>query len=119
MRWGRAVTSAEHREGYTAALELARTVGSGRWLIDLRSRGLASVEDFAWVLTEFRAKLGAALPHTSRRIAYLVTPYHGETIRERLISLEPTYPAAIRQGAAIHIFTEEQAAQQWLHASAP
>lgn len=115
MRWTRPVSSAEHRQGYAAALGLARSAGAGRWLIDLRSRGLASLEDFAWVLTEFRLQMGAALPAIPRRIAYLVTPYHSETLRERLSLLEPTYPVAVQQGAIIQVFTEEQPAQQWLH----
>lgn len=114
MRWARPVSSQEHRQGYAAALALGRTTGSGRWLIDLRSRGLASPEDFAWILADFRPQLAAALPAMVRRIAYLVTPYQSETIRERLHTLEPTYPAAVRQSAAIEVFTEEQAAQQWL-----
>ncbi|QIL76575.1 hypothetical protein [Hymenobacter sp. HDW8] len=115
LRWTRPVSTAEHQQGYTAALHLARSAGAGQWLIDLRSRGLASAEDFAWVLTDFRTRMGAALPHVSRRIAYLVTPYHSELIRERLALLEPTYPVAVQQGAAIQVFTEEQPAQQWLH----
>ena len=115
MRWARPVSTDEHQQGYAAALNLARTAGSGRWLVDLRSRGLASAEDFAWILTEFRGRMSTALPHTPRRIAYLVTPYHSVLIRERLASLEPTYPVAIQQGAAIQVFTEEQTAQQWLH----
>ncbi|WP_143434727.1 hypothetical protein [Hymenobacter roseosalivarius] len=115
MRWGRPVSSQEHRQGYGAALELARTVSTGRWLVDLRSRGLASLEDFAWILTDFRVELAAALPPAvPRRIAYLVAPYHADTIRARLTSLEPTYPAALRQSAVVRAFTEEQPAQQWL-----
>jgi hypothetical protein len=115
LRWVREVSPEEHREGYMAALALARTAEAGRWLVDLRSRGLASAEDFAWVLTELRTQLTAAIPHTIRRIAYLVTPYHGEIIRERLSLLEPTYPVAVRQSVTIQVFTEEQRAQQWLH----
>ena len=114
MRWARPVSSLEHRQGYAAALELSRSAGSGRWLIDLRSRGLASLEDFAWILADFRPQMAATLPATPRRIAYLVTPYHGETIRERLHLLEPTYTAAVQQSAAVQVFTEEQLAQQWL-----
>ena len=115
MRWSRAVSSQEHKAGYGAALELARTSGAGWWLVDLRSRGLASSEDFAWILANFRTQMAATLPTTSRRIAYLVTPYHADLIRERLALLEPTYSVAVQQSAAIRVFTEEQRAQQWLH----
>ncbi|GAB2460854.1 hypothetical protein GCM10011375_11550 [Hymenobacter qilianensis] len=115
LRWTRPVSTAEHQHGYTAALHLARSASAGRWLIDLRSRGLASAEEFSWVLTEFRSRMGAALPHVPRRIAYLVTPYHSELIRERLALLEPTFPLALQQGAVIQVFTEEHPAQQWLH----
>jgi hypothetical protein len=115
MRWRRVVSSEEHRAGYGAALALARTHVAGRWLIDLRSRGLASSEDFAWILATFRPQIAAALPTASRRIAYLVTPYHVDLIRERLAALEPTYPMAVQQSAIIRVFTEEQRAQEWLH----
>jgi hypothetical protein len=118
MRWGRPVSTQEHKAGYGAALELARTSGSGWWLVDLRSRGLASSEDFAWILANFRPQIAAILPTTSRRIAYLVTPYHADLIRERLATLEPTYPVAVQQSAAIRVFTEEQLAQRWLHTGA-
>lgn len=115
LRWNRIVSSQEHQTGYEAALTLAHKTGEGRWLIDLRSRGLASSEDFAWVLVTFRPQMAAALPTASCRLAYLVTPYHAELLRERIALLEPTYPVAVQQSAAIDVFTEEHLAQRWLH----
>ncbi|KAA9333090.1 hypothetical protein F0P96_08905 [Hymenobacter busanensis] len=113
LRWTRPVTSDEHRAGYHAALELARAEQAGGWLIDLRTRGLASPADFAWVLTEFREQL-AELP-APRRLAYLVAPYHAATITARLIEQEAGLPEHVRAAAAVRIFTEEQVAQRWLH----
>lgn len=113
MRWVRPVSSEEHRSGYAAALALGQEHQSGRWLIDLRARGLASVEDFAWVLHTFRERMAAAVP-PPRRIAYLVTPYQAEIMNERIRQLDPEVPEATRLGAAVHTFTEELPAQHWL-----
>jgi hypothetical protein len=107
VRWTRPVTSQEHRDGYRQALELAQPLGAGHWLVDLRIRGLATdPADFEWVLTEFRAQLAQALPLASRRLAYLVTPYHQATIQERLQRQELQ--------STIRVFIEEAAAQHWL-----
>ncbi|RYU78611.1 hypothetical protein [Hymenobacter persicinus] len=106
LRWTRSVSSPEHREGYQQALTMAQPLEAGRWLIDLRTRGLASAEDFEWVLTDFRAQLAQALPHVTRRLAYLVTPYHQATIRERMQSPE--------LADNIRVFIEEAPAQHWL-----
>ena len=114
LRWTRSVSSAEHRDGYWAALELASAVQAGRWLIDLRTRGLASAEDFRWVLADFWAKMTAALPGVDCRLAYFVTPYHASLIQERLREVAATDPTAAGALASTHTFTEEQFAQQWL-----
>jgi len=106
MRWTRAVSSEEHREGYRHALAMAQPLQAGHWLVDLRTRGLASLEDFEWVLVNFRAQMTQALPLASRRLAYLVTPYHLATINERMQSPE------LRD--TFRIFIEEAPAQQWL-----
>jgi hypothetical protein len=104
LRWTRAVSSPEHRAGYQQALEMALPLGVGHWLVDLRSRGLAQPEDFAWVLTDFRREVGQVLPGVSFRVAYLVTPYDQELINSRLGPGEATF----------RTFIEEQAAYQWL-----
>ncbi|WP_160328205.1 hypothetical protein [Solirubrum puertoriconensis] len=117
MRWVRPVSSEEHRSGYAAALELAQPHQSNHWLIDLRSRGLASVEDLMWVLTTFRGLLQQSGLPAPRRLAYLVTPYQAETMDERLLTLEPTIAEHIRRGADVHHFTEELPAQDWLRRS--
>jgi hypothetical protein len=114
MRWTRAVTPVEHRAGYRAALDLARSVNVGHWLIDLRTRGLAAAEDLRWVLVDFRAELAAALPNQSRRLAYFVTPYHATILQERLRETEASLMIHVREQTPIRIFTEEQFAQQWL-----
>jgi len=114
LRWTRTVSSAEHREGYRAALELARTVQTGHWLIDLRTRGLASAEDFEWVLIDFRTELAMALPNQDRRLAYFVTPYHATIIEERLQTVDASLRTPAHEQTAIQTFTEEQFAQQWL-----
>ncbi|TGE14463.1 hypothetical protein [Hymenobacter elongatus] len=104
MRWKRLVSSQEHREGYTTSLDFARQHRAGHWLIDLRIRGLASSEDFSWVLTDFRRDMTQALPEAAFRVAYLVTPYNQEVITSRLPPQETTFRA----------FIEEQTAYQWL-----
>jgi hypothetical protein len=104
LRWTRPVSPGEHRAGYEQALELAAPRGAGRWLVDLRSRGLAEAEDFSWVLTDFRREMTQALPGATLRVAYLVTPYHQELINSRLPADEVLFAT----------FTEEQAASQWL-----
>ncbi|GGF03728.1 hypothetical protein [Hymenobacter cavernae] len=114
LRWTRTVSSEEHREGYRAALELARTVQTGHWLIDLRTRGLASEEDFRWVLIDFRTELALALPDQARRLAYFVTPYHAAIIEGRLQIVEASLRTPVREQTSIQTFTEEQFAQQWL-----
>ncbi|GAA3938105.1 hypothetical protein [Hymenobacter algoricola] len=106
MRWTRPVSSEEHRLGYQQALAMAQPLGAGHWLVDLRSRGLASAEDFEWVLKDLRAQLVEALPQTSPRLAYLTTPNHQATILERLKNPE------LRGG--FRSFIEEAPAQQWL-----
>lgn len=110
MRWTRVATSAEHRAGYAAALALARQQQAGHWLIDLRSRGLAELPDLHWVLEEFWAEMRSALPHASRRLAYLTTPFHADTLRPRLAEFVMTGEAT----AQVRVFTEEMPAQQWL-----
>jgi hypothetical protein len=113
LRWTRAVSSQEHRAGYAAALELAQAEQCGRWLVDLRVRGLASAEDFAWVLEKFRPQLRTALP-VPRRLAYLVTPYQAELLNSRLHEHEPLAADAAREGAEVRNFIEELPAQHWL-----
>ena len=111
MRWTRPVSSAEHHAGYEQGLEMARSLGAAHWLIDLRIRGLAAdPADFEWVLTDFRRGLAQALPQATCRLAYLVTPYHRETIRDRMQSLELL--------DSIRIFIEESPAQHWLDTGA-
>lgn len=110
LRWSRPASPAEHRAGYQAALQLARKEQAGRWLVDLRSRGLADPNDLQWVLQQFRSDFQAALPATTRRLAYLTTPYHAEILRLRLAEFD-SKPG---MGADIQIFTEEMPAQQWL-----
>ncbi|MBO0359707.1 hypothetical protein J0X19_17230 [Hymenobacter sp. BT186] len=111
LRWTRPATSAEHREGYQAALEMARREKVGRWLIDLRSRGLADPVDFRWIITSFREQLTAALPGVRPSLAYLVLPYHAELLNQRLAEEMATDSV---NTVAIRVFTEEQAAQTWL-----
>lgn len=115
MRWTRAVSSDEHRAGYAAALALARRVQCAHWQVDLRVRGLASAEDFAWILRDFRPLLTEGLP-APRRLAYLLTPYQADIMNARLHELEPTMPAATRQAADVRAFIEELPAQHWLQA---
>lgn len=110
LRWTRPATSEEHRAGYHAGLALARQEQAGRWLIDLRSRGLADPTDLQWVLQEFRADFQAALPTVTRRVAYLTTPYHADILRPRLAEFDRD-PANSTQ---LQVFTEELPAQQWL-----
>jgi hypothetical protein len=114
LRWTRPVSSAEHQAGYQAALTLARQMQVGHWLIDLRTRGLASAEDFRWVLVDFRNELAAALPTLDRRLAYFVTPYHATLIEERLQEAEASSALVPNHQTTIHTFTEERFAQQWL-----
>lgn len=109
MRWTRVATSAEHRAGYQEALRVAQPVQAGRWLIDLRSRGLADPTDLLWILQDFRAELQTALPATVRRIAYFTTPYHAELLASRLQELN-TAPNALE----IRVFVEETPAYNWL-----
>ncbi|WP_345227134.1 hypothetical protein [Hymenobacter koreensis] len=115
LRWTRPVTSEEHRVGYNAALDLARAEKVGRWMIDLRTRGLASADDFNWVLTDMRAQF-KPLPEP-HRMAYLVTPYHAATITARLIEQEAVMPEKLRKAAVVRIFTEEQMALTWLRSA--
>ncbi|QJX46788.1 hypothetical protein HMJ29_07480 [Hymenobacter taeanensis] len=110
LRWRRPASPAEHRAGYQAALQLAQKEQAGCWLIDLRSRGLADPKDLQWVLQEFRADFQVALPTTTRRLAYLTTPYHAEVLRPRLAELD----TVANTGTDIRVFTEEMPAQQWL-----
>ncbi|SNC76939.1 hypothetical protein SAMN06265337_3638 [Hymenobacter gelipurpurascens] len=114
MRWTRPASPAEHRAGYHAALTLARQEQAGRWLVDLRSRGLADPSDLHWVLQEFRHDFQAALPGAIRRLAYLTTPYHADVLRPRLTEFSMMPDA----GAEIRVFTEETPAQQWLQEQA-
>ncbi|TGE20736.1 hypothetical protein E5K00_22400 [Hymenobacter aquaticus] len=104
LRWTRLVSSAEHRAGYQAALRFAQPHQAGHWLIDLRIRGLAEAEDFAWIITTFRQEMQRVLPAVAFRIAYLVTPYQQELINSRLVSQETMF----------RTFVEEQSAYQWL-----
>ena len=107
MRWTRPVSSAEHHEGYEQALAMAQPLGAAHWLIDLRIRGLAAdPADFEWVLTDFRRRLAQTMPQAACRLAYLVMPYHRETIRDRTQSPELL--------DSVRIFIEEFPAQHWL-----
>ena len=114
LRWTRPATSEEHRTGYQIALSLAEREKINRWLIDLRSRGLAEPADFRWVMQNFRASLAAALPGTRARLAYLVTPYHAEMLNKRLAEEMATDQL---DTVAVRVFTEEQTAQEWLQAT--
>ncbi|OWP63438.1 hypothetical protein CDA63_08635 [Hymenobacter amundsenii] len=110
MRWTRPATSAEHQAGYQAALELARPQQAGCWLIDLRSRGLADAPDLVWILEDFRRAFQAAVPNSTRRIAYFTTPYHAGILVPRLAE----YDKAGNNGTEIKVFVEETPACQWL-----
>ena len=110
MRWTRPATPAEHRAGYQAALALAQQEQAGRWLIDLRSRGLADPTDLLWVLADFRQAFRAALPTLHRRIAYFTTPYHADTLATRLRELQTGSPDDLQ----FQVFVEETPAYQWL-----
>ncbi|NVO86590.1 hypothetical protein [Hymenobacter terrestris] len=110
MRWTRVATPAEHRAGYQEALRVAQPVQAGRWLIDLRSRGLADLIDLLWILHDFRLELQAALPATVRRIAYFTTPYHAELLTVRLRELN----TAAATDLEIRVFVEETPAYNWL-----
>ena len=109
MRWTRVATPAEHRAGYQEALRVALPEQAGRWLIDLRSRGLADPTDLLWVLQDFRAELHAALPGVGCRIAYFTSPYHADLLMARLQELNAT-PGALE----IRVFVEETPAYKWL-----
>ena len=111
LRWTRPATSEEHRAGYQAALEMASREKVGRWLIDLRSWGLADPADFRWIITSFREQLATALPGVRPSLAYLVLPYHAELLGQRLAEEMATDSV---NTVAIRVFTEEQAAQTWL-----
>lgn len=113
LRWTRPVSSEEHRAGYGAALTLALEQQCSHWLIDLRVRGLASAEDFQWVLRTFRPQLRGVLP-APRRLAYLVTPYQAEAINARLAEVDVSLPEEVRRGAEVRVFTEEKPAEHWL-----
>jgi hypothetical protein len=113
LRWSRPASSAEHRAGYQAALQLAQKEQAGRWLVDLRSRGLADLNDLQWVLQQFCSDFQAALPTATRRLAYLTTPYHAEILRLRLSEFDIKADKA----ADIRVFTEEMPAQQWLQSA--
>ncbi|NVO30668.1 hypothetical protein [Hymenobacter lapidiphilus] len=110
MRWTRVATSTEHRSGYQEALRVAQPVQAGRWLIDLRSRGLADPADLVWILHDFRVELQAALPAAVRRIAYFTTPYHAELLIPRLQELNTVAAAELE----IRVFVEEASAYSWL-----
>lgn len=109
MRWTRPATSAEHRAGYGAALQLAGQQQARQWLIDLRSRGLAEVADLEWILQEFAAAFQQALPGPDRRLAYFTTPYYAEILEPRLAEY-----ASLRNELDIRVFTEEMPACSWL-----
>ncbi|MBC8082842.1 MAG: hypothetical protein H7Z21_06470 [Hymenobacter sp.] len=111
LRWSRPATSQEHRTGYLAALEIARREKVGRWLVDLRSRGLADPADLHWTFTTFREQLNNALPGIRPYLAYLVLPYHADTLGQRLAEEMATDSL---NTMAVRVFTEEQAAQVWL-----
>ena len=109
IRWTRLVSSQEHKMGYLEALNFAQQHQAGHWLVDLRTRGLADAEDFQWILREFRRQMRQALPDTTFRVAYLVTPYHQELITSRLAVEENMFRS----------FIEEKDAYQWLAAPLP
>lgn len=111
LRWTRPASSQEHREGYLAALELAKREKVGRWLVDLRSRGLADQTDLRWIVTSFREQLTSALPGIRLCLAYLVLPYHADTLSQRIAEEMATDSV---NTMAMRVFTEEQTAQQWL-----
>lgn len=113
LRWTRPATSAEHRSGYEAALRLAEREKVGRWLIDLRSRGLADPADLRWIVDTFQVALSNALPGQRPRLAYLVAPYHADLLRQRLTDIQIADSLGL---VVIRVFTEEQAAQEWLQA---
>ncbi|WP_375436755.1 hypothetical protein [uncultured Hymenobacter sp.] len=112
LRWTRPATSEEHRSGYQAALELAKREKVGRWLVDLRSRGLADPADLHWLVTSFCEQLTSALPGIRPCLAYLVLPYHAETLSQRLAQEMAT--DSVHTSMALRVFTEEQTAQEWL-----
>lgn len=111
LRWTRPATSEEHYAGYEAALAVAKREQVSRWLVDLRRRGLAESAEFHWIVNTFRTRLAAALPGVQPRLAYLVAPYHADTLSQRLLDEMST---DVADNVAMRVFTEEQAAQAWL-----
>jgi hypothetical protein len=110
LRWQSSVSSQELRAGYTEALARAEAFKAGYWLFDVRSRGLVSKEDEAWIIDGFfplaETKLGY---HNS--FAYLVSPSHFTHTR-KTIGLEKL--AHYSSLTKIRLFTAEKDALQWL-----
>ncbi|MFB9861873.1 hypothetical protein [Rufibacter immobilis] len=110
LRWLRYPTSAQLRQGYMEALELAVQEDCRFWLFDLRSRGSLSVEDEAWMLKTYFPGIEERLPYQNY-FANLVTPTHYTYIQEHIgLSFLSNYGNFTKLG----IFLSEQDAVAWL-----
>ncbi|MBC3539652.1 hypothetical protein ACFSC6_19205 [Rufibacter sediminis] len=110
LRWFRVPDSAQLRQGYLQALELAKEMKSAYWMFDLRSRGQVSPEDETWLLQTFFPRVEEELGYQGY-FANLVTPSHYAYIRD-VVGLEylEKYGKIIKLG----IYTSEQDAVAWL-----
>ncbi|KAA6433410.1 hypothetical protein FOE74_13120 [Rufibacter glacialis] len=110
LRWLLCPDSAQLRDGYRQSLELAKEVQSAYWMFDLRSRGIISPEDEAWMLEQFFPQVEEEISGQSF-FANLVTPTHYTHIREG-IGLE--YLENFGTSAKLGVFLSEQEAIAWL-----
>ncbi|WP_181304947.1 hypothetical protein [Rufibacter sp. XAAS-G3-1] len=110
LRWYRYPTSAQLREGYLSALEMAREVKATYWMFDLRSRGKISEEDESWMLQTFFPQIEEEFEYQGY-FANLVTPTHFAHIRDTIgLDYLENYGKLTQLG----VFQSEQEAVAWL-----
>lgn len=110
LRWQIPVSSEELRAGYVEALARAEGLKAGYWLFDVRSRGMVSDEDEAWLLNHFFAMAEKKLGYTNS-YAYLVSPSH-YTHTRKTIGIDKLAHFSVL--TKIRLFTSEKDALQWL-----
>ncbi|WP_345073642.1 hypothetical protein [Hymenobacter fastidiosus] len=118
VRWLRAVTFEELRQGFQAVLSEGLHYGATRWLVDVRRRTEMDVVPSQWVAQQLLPEAAAKMAPTVLYVAYLLSPSRADQLQS-----DPPLRAAA-QGAQspsqpyrLQTFLDEGLAVRWLQAN--
>ncbi|TGE21964.1 hypothetical protein E5K00_17050 [Hymenobacter aquaticus] len=115
VRWLRAVTFEELRQGFTLALSVAQERRAAYWLVDARRRTELDATSSEWVAQKLLPEAAASLAPAALHVAYLLSPARAEQLRQdsdlRTVVVKAQDAS---QPYRLHTFLDEGPATQWL-----